>query len=296
MNTTYAARGLFGFGLLVTLIAPSARAQEPQKPVFNTPTVHARVSYDAGVYTITYRIEESTSDTVPLLSISLDIDGSGLESNRQFNPPELLSPNSTWATVIGPIGGKSSPYALWSARDSMPNPPGPGVISDGLALRCYNPPSVRQMTVEPEIEPYMDALFQYRDSQGLDFSDDEQMQIRASYARTLVTLGPLGVRPTSTPHWDTFLSDIGQAGQLGWITDSALLASIQASVVAGRQAAVAGDQVAANAKLQAVIDAIQASTPSQRTDEGYALVLYNAQALQVELPYECEPRLTAAPT
>lgn len=296
MNKVHAPNRRFAFGLLLVLTGTSATAQEPQKPIFVVPSVHARVSYDTSVYTITYRIEEPSSNTVPLWSIDLDIEGSGLERNRGYHPRELLSPNSTWLMAIGPIRGKASPFASWSTGDDMPDHPGPGVISDGLALQWYNPPSVRRMTIEPWIDAYMDAVFQYREAQGLDFGDDEQKQIQASYVRKLLTLGPLGVRRTSISHWDTFLSDIGQAGQLGWITEPGLLATIQANVASGRQAAVAGDQVAANAKLQVVIDAIQTSTPSQRTDEGYALVLYNAQALQLELPYVCEPKLTAAPT
>jgi hypothetical protein len=82
---------------------------------------------------------------------------------------------------------------------------------------------------------------------------------------------------------------------LGWISDAGLLSGIQSNLAAARQAAVAQDAATTNGKLQAVIDAISASTPSQRTSEGYALVYYNAKYLQQDIPWPCEPKLTAIP-
>ncbi len=156
-------------------------------------------------------------------------------------------------------------------------------------------PSIRKATVDPWIDDYMDALYQYRQSQGQELLDDEIWQIEGSYKRLFSTLGPLGVQPGSFEHWDVFLSDVAKAGQLGWISDAALLSGIQSNLQAARQAAVAQDAAATNAKLQAVIDAISASTPSQRTNEGYALVYYNAKYLQQNIPWPCEPKLTAIP-
>ncbi|HPA28042.1 MAG TPA: CARDB domain-containing protein, partial [Acidobacteriota bacterium] len=50
-----------------------------------------------------------------------------------------------------------------------------------------------------------------------------------------------------------------------------------------------------NQKLADIIQAIQNSTQAQRKDEFYYLVYYNADSLKENLPWPCEPKMTATP-
>lgn len=175
----------------------------------------------------------------------------------------------------------------------MVNLPVPGTSSGPFGFSAPVPPAIQECWINPRLHIYFQAYLQATGEEEFDI--DEQETIEKSYIRKLPTLSPLGVSPGSFEHWDTFISDVAKARQLGWISDAALLLGMQSNLVAARQAAVAQDPATTNAKLQAVIDAISASTPAQRTNEGYALVYYNAQYLQENIPWPCEPKLVAAP-
>jgi hypothetical protein len=143
------------------------------------------------------------------------------------------------------------------------------------------------------MDPYWDAYFQATGAQDVDLEISEGLF--KSLIRRVPTLGPLSVLPGSFEHFDTLLANLAQAAQLGWISDASLLASLQSHLTAARQAAVNGDADQLHSHLQAVLDAMNASTPAQRTQEAYALVFYNASFLQDFLPWPCEPKLVLTP-
>ncbi len=280
--------GIMSF-ILAMGIANAANAQQPVPPVFQGLSISCVVQYDGATstYTYSYSVANPASNTLNIWGVEVDL-------RNSFPDPQLNAPPG-WTADIAPFRGNAPRHADWGAGDDAIPQTIPGSTITGLTLLSQIPPSAREATIEPWIDDYMDALYQYRQSQGQELLDDEIWQIEGSYKRLLSTLGPLGVSPGSFEHWDTFLSDVGKAGPLGWISDAALLSGIQSNLAAARQAAVAQDAATTNAKLQAVIDAIQAATPAQRTNEGYALVLYNAQFLQQWISWPCEPKLTAVP-
>ena len=250
-------------------------------PTFQGVTCQATVSWDgtSGQYVYNYVLTDPPANTLAVSRLELE------------TPAGLVDPP---VQTFGPNGWFLSKAAMWGYLVNGP-PLSPGRTLSGFGLQSGIIPSIRMMKLTPDVFPYLEALLAERESHGLELAPDEQLSIQEQTVCRVTTLGPLGVQPGSFSHWDTFLSDAGKLGQLGWITDGALLSTIQTNLTAARQAALDQDQATANARLQSVIDAIQAATSSQRTGEGYALVLYNAQYLQVNLPWPCEPKLKLLP-
>ncbi|MGA9752547.1 MAG: CARDB domain-containing protein, partial [Acidobacteriota bacterium] len=278
--------------------AVSAEAQVPPPPVFDNLGVQATCVYDTQTqsYKYQYLVTNPPTNTLQLWSLDVSLGWGGSVFGAIQKPEgwdgEMSDP--TW--VDNPARFPRKPSVGWNTvgiNHTMVNPPDPGTISGPFAFSVFAPPAIRQLWASPWMDPYWDAYMQATGQDEVDLSVSVPLEL--SLIRKIPTLGPLGVTPNTYEHWDTFLANVAQAGTLGWISDATLLSGIQANLQAARQAALAQDQATVNAKLQAVIGAIQAATPSQRTPEGHALVLYNAQYLQQNLPWPCEPKLTLAP-
>lgn len=281
-------------GALASILALTVPSQAPSLPIFSNIGVQAHCAYDPGtqLYAYQYNVTNPGSNTIRIWTIDLVVD---------LSWPALTSVNAPdhWSSRVneGKEGTHLCPpaaYVTWCTSSTMPNMPEPGTTAGPFSFSIAVPPGIQECWVNPRLHLYFQAFLQ---ATGEDeFDPDEQESIEGQYIRKIQTLGPLGVFPNTFQHWDKFLTDVAKCGQLGWISDSALLAGIQSDLSAARQAALAQNQTLVSAKLQAVVGAIQASTPSQRTDEGYALVFYNAQYLQQYLPWPCEPKLTLAPS
>ncbi|MEW6758386.1 MAG: CARDB domain-containing protein [Acidobacteriota bacterium] len=167
---------------------------------------------------------------------------------------------------------------------------------EGLVLCCSIPPQIRRAVINPWVEDYLDAVYEYRQSQELEFYDDEIREFRRRYKRYMETLGPLSVPPGSFAHWDVFLSDVERAGTLGWVSDAALFAGIRENLQAARQAALQGNLSEVNAKLDLVAGAAEGASSSQMRREAKDLIVLNARYLKAHLPWPCEPKLTLEPT
>jgi len=141
----------------------------------------------------------------------------------------------------------------------------------------------------------MAELFNYRESMGEEFLDEEQFRIRDSFKIVLSTLGPLSVPSGTFEHWNVFLSDVEKAGTLGWIADAGLLSGIRADLAAARGAALQGNLSEVNAKLDRVIAAAEGASEGQMRREAKDLVVLNARYLKAHLPWPCEPKLTLEP-
>ncbi len=277
----------------LALSAAGGRAEVPP-PVFSKPLFGASVAFNAANarYAYTYSLTNPAGNTVGIRQVILDLEGADLDKTRSISVPG-------WGGIVpGDLGGgfiaRSEPIGGWSPR--LPSGPlAPAGSVSGFGLESTKPPHVRQAWIFPDLADYIQAVSSEVEGRGEEFDEDAEDAIKDKYRVELSTLGPLAVTVGSFEHWDAFIADVGQAGGLGWITDPALLSGIQTNLAAARQAAVARDYATDRAKLQAVIDAIQASTAAQRTSEGYALVLLNAQALQAAIPEPVEPKLTLTP-
>lgn len=281
---------LLSCALALVAVLPMTAQTSPPAPTFVGVTIQASVTTSAplGPFTYQYWVSNPASNGAGTWRFDVVVGQAGMSSSVVSSggwiPGQLVQVPPQTGLV------PRAPFIGWATFDGAPVS---GTTSGPFAIQSTNrPPAVSEAWIQPWIDPYLDAL---ADSEGGELLPDEVDQITLSYIRKLPTLGPLDATPGTFQHWDRFLSDTQKAGELGWISDAALLSSIVTNLQAARQAAVAQDSTTVNARLQSVIDTIKGATPAQRTEEGYDLVFYNAQYLQQSLPWPCEPKLTLAP-
>jgi hypothetical protein len=252
-------------------------------PAFQALGVTATVTSNGTQYLYSYCLSNPSSNGLGVWDIELDV-----SPLTQANKPSIAGP-SGWVFDVG-----TDAFASWGTTESAQSL-GPGSQLCGFGLNAAAPPSIRKLAIQPWLNDYLRNLRQQREAEGKDLDEDEEDTIRENYTFRTHTLGPLAATPGSFAHWDAWQADISQAKQLGWISDAALATTIETNVSAARQALLANDTATARAKLQAVIDSIQGSQPSQRTSEGYTLVFLNGQYLRDHLPTPCEPKLSLTP-
>jgi len=127
--------------------------------------------------------------------------------------------------------------------------------------------------------------YEYFDSSDIEFE----------YLRKIYSLGPSPFRIGTFQHWDKLIADVSKSKEIGWVYDNDLYGVIYQKLTIARQSAYDGDLTTVNQKLADIIQAIQNSTQAQRKDEFYYLVYYNADSLKENLPWPCEPKMTATP-
>jgi hypothetical protein len=259
--------------LTETLVIVASLATPPP-PVFQGVTVSADATLDSAGYHYSYAVTNPATNT-------LDYDFSF-----------ILGDAFASASGDGPLPCRFATYqeSLFVGWIHCGIAAAPGHTLSGLTLQSARPPAIVDGVVKG------DVWIGYIDLVPEEEMDEKQADaLVAATTLHIPTIGPTPAQPGSFAHWDRWAADLTQAGQLGWIRDATLLSAIQTNVAAARQAILANDTGTARTKLQAVIDAIQASQPSQRTSEGYALVLLNAEYLRNHLPTPCEPKLSLAP-
>lgn len=284
--TTKTASSLWLTLICLSLGVASTAYTEVAPPTLDKVAVHGEVSCDAACaeYSYTFTVANLASNGVSFWLAELNTSATqGLVPAAGFAPPG-------WGALLSEHEHAMS----WGCRDS-PGPLKPGETLVGIGLRSRALPALREMKLLPELAGYIDEVAADWAQQGKYFDSEDEIALKEKMVFRTKTLGPLGETPGSFAHWDTWQADIAQARQLGWISDTTLATTIETNVGAARQAILAGDSATARTKLQAVIDAIQASQTSQRTSEGHALVFFNAQYLRDHLPRPCEPKLRLAP-
>ena len=271
--------------LLVTSVMAftTTVAGQATPPTFSGLVVTASVSYTAPTYTYAYCVTNPGSNGLNVWDVVLSVAPLVQGANLGIVGP------SGWMTDVD-----AKSLASWTTIQPA-QPFAPGIQVCGLGLTSTAPPSVRNLAIQPWLDDYLQALYQQVDASGGYLDEDQQYEIEKGYTFRTRTLGPTGATLGSNSHWNTFQADVATAATLGWLSDSQLTATIQTNLTAARQAIIARNPTAAKAALQAIVDAINGSTPAQRTNEGYALVLYNAQYLRDHLPPPCEPKLSLAP-
>ena len=273
-----AAVALAVLALGVPALGTSVGAQPPL-PQFEGVEIRAVVSRDPitsqNIYG--YTVMNPARNSIGIMHVMVEITGTppGAECHV-FGPPDWFLHDAT-----------EDGFTMWHVKVRTAYI-APGALGEGFGLRTAALPAIRMASVKADIVGYLE-------DHDIDLDIPEVLDLHERYTLSLKTLGPLGVPVGTFEHWNTFESDLAQTAELGWISDAALLASLKGSLQAARQAVLARNGPQAIAHLQAMITAIEGSSESQRSSEGYALVNYNAESLRDHLPIPAEPRPVPVP-
>jgi hypothetical protein len=285
-------------------------AEEPPLPIFENITIWCDVSIETTPdqgdnYLYKYYEENPPTNTVDISYYRIPL---SQEDDAIFPPPDEDTPhvrsyyeNKTYISLSHSISPSEysilylPPHPYINIR-SYASPHGKAIISANV--RSYRPPTIKTIWVYPSLYDYYRAVaiargFGEESNEGAmsDFTRETDL----SYLRKVPSLGPSPAFIGSFDHWDLFISDVSKSKDLGWVTDNNLYDSIYQRLTTGRQAAYDQNLTLVNTKLQEVIDLISQSNQSQRRDEFYYLVYYNALSLKDNIPWPCEPKLTATP-
>jgi hypothetical protein len=239
-----------------------------------------------GDYQYVYSIYNPPGNTIPLSTLKIDIQG---DMRGDAQAMAISSPykwTGIWRNDHGAViwgRGKNTPDVL------------PGSSITGYGVLSHSPPLIANLQLQPLAGDYIRQVIQQRYLDHLPWTTIEEEAIKARYIINLSVLAPAPQYEPTFSHYDRWLSNTVQAGTLGWISDPALLNGIKNLQNEARQAAQALDGFTVRAKLQTIIDRIQTSGPGQRTQEGHALVYFNALFLMNSALYPCEPVLTLTP-
>lgn len=213
----------------------------------------------------------------------------GAATASMVDDAELLAPfnglKGSEVVVVGQIGPSGWNGGLnvrgnavfWAADTSFGVAPG-GSLS-GLTIRSNRPPTIRQVTLTPhwvlEVEDHADITDQLL---------EDAFVVEQSLPVTSFTLGPLDIKVGGSPHYSRLATDILRAEGLGWVTDAALVSSLQASLGTARDEVFIGNNGLALAELQNMLDLIDAAAPGVANREFRDLVTLNVEWLIERVP------------
>ena len=271
-----------------------------QSPSLSAARVQASVEIDnRDVFIYRYALENGAASTAAIWRMTIDIglpagasrpSAFGIAHGPGYFVAELSVPGRTLTTGEAIAVGLSAPQPGWrttvgpdaTARWIAVNDAArisPKQRLAGFSLASHGPPSLRQFTVAPYIDPQLapveppqpDALETERFEQEFD-------QYVESQSVTGLTLAPSALK-SMTP--DALLahlaSQVAQARRLRWISNDAMTRSVADKLQAARTA-IARSQVDASGKiLGALRTEVAALSGKGFTSEAVALMDVNVQ-------------------
>lgn len=279
-------------------------SEDPPTPVFENVGISCNVGavsdqVDGSYYLYQYSISNPVSNTLRVDAIMIPISDQGDDVIFPYDS-NMIAANYWDIRLIAP-GGTSDPMGLippypYVSLDPPHSYTEPGGLCEkpGL-LKSYSPPVVKIIWVIPYTQKYISQLSVARDEDMMDWEPGTIKGIESTFLRKIISLGPGSVRIGTFEHWDQLIADISKSKEIGWVYDNDLYTVIYQKLTTARQAAYDGDLTSVNQKLADILQVIQNSTQAQRKDEFYYLVYYNADSLKENLPWPCEPKMTATP-
>lgn len=289
--------GLIMFGWVGTLKAQQVGLLPT--PVLQGVEVQAGATYDVGQdrYTYNYTIINPASNTGEIFLIYLDLStpfSRQVRSGAGFTIPvgaitltfdEVLAMRSDPAPRVpvgmevppawaGTLGFDATAVFSTGGRTIGSDEVLPGDTQGGFVLISAGPVTLREMELTPDWVLLVDSeedVTEEMAQQARDLEDSLPLKIQ--------TLGPSWVFPGTIGHWNQLRDDLSKAIQIGWITDPALGSILESQLALAREALDARDGTLAKSRLDALIQTINQSTPSQRRPEVVDLVLLNVDQL-----------------
>src|SRR5687767_3384186 len=271
-----------------------------QSPSLSAPRLRASIDIDPrGVFIYRYALENGAASTAAIWRMTIDISlpagasrpsAFGIAHGAGYFAAELSVPRRTLATREAIAVGLSAPQPGWrttlgadaTARWVAANDAArisPKQRLGGFSLASHGPPSLRQFTVAPYIDPELapveppqpDALEAERFEQEFD-------QYVESQSVTGLTLAPSALKAvTPDAVLENLASQVAQARTLRWISNDAMTRNVTDRLQAAR-AAIARRQVDASGKiLGALRTEVAALSGKGFTREAVALMDVNVQ-------------------
>lgn len=285
---------------------PTPEPTPSYPPLVYHPQLQVQVSEEGGVFTYRYQVHNPSDSTMHvdvMLPLLYHLD----------EPRELLLMEDRLALhaiqVVEPVGREEG--LCFSGRPkaalvdpSVPDPWGVflctaspeqniGTDLEPYVLRGPHLPVVIQFWVEGNEEEFYQRWY----DAGVVGDEDEdfaQYLGRGADVRFFV-LGPNPYRKGSVNHWRRWLWSLDKGQELGWFPDQSLWQDIRQRAQQAFQAVNALQADEAKRLLRAIEALAQNAGPDQLHPHGRMLALYNARGLQEDVPYPCEPHLTAEP-
>lgn len=325
MRPTMIRTILLGFVVMFGFAQPTAWAVG----LLPTPTlqgVHtqATVTFDSStqVYDYVYTVTNPGSNSGEIWRIVIDIrtnspssftppfDASGLtirggaSSLSFFDALETVSPlelpPGQFVVAFGQQGPNGWAGGLNKAGTayfySMTGTPNiaPGSTLGGFHLQSRGFPTIRPL----HLSPYWILQLNTEDDLTPQL-EQEAKQTRESITFRTFTLAPSGMSAGSYGHWNQLRDDLTQAIQLGWIPDVTFANTLVSQLASARQALDALDGTLAKSRLTLLLQAMAASSPTQRRDEVATLIQISGTQLReatLDTPVPFEPQVTLTPT
>lgn len=155
----------------------------------------------------------------------------------------------------------------------------PGTSASGLNIQVARPPTIRQFSLTPDWVLLVDDHDLVTDQEVADGAATTQ-----SLPVTGFTLGPLDISPGGFPHYNRFSTDMRSAEFMEWVTNVALVNSLETSLGTARNEVFIGNNGLALAALQEMLDSIAAADPSTFNTEFLRLVELNVTSLMGAIP------------
>lgn len=311
IKTLFVAMACFAHAALAVGLLPI--------PVLRDVQIRAEARHDAarGWYVYSYAVSNPARNTGEIDGIEIDIQNpygtrlaaDSLTISRGGNPYDYqqqydrIKANPYWGRhlpLFVPVGLKVPPR--WNSGLKVTEVasmyPGtgddsikPGMSQGGFELTSYGLPSIRDVWFRPE------WVFMVADHDAVTLADREAAgQIEQNIKYQTVTLGPSGVDRGSFAHWNLLRDDLARAIGLGWFPDAGLANTLTIQLAAARAALDARDLYLTHQRLAVLLATISASTPAQRTSEGYGLMYFNVKAIIESTNYNTEePKVTLSP-
>lgn len=171
----------------------------------------------------------------------------------------------------------------------------PGTTMSGFTLISRGVPTIREVQVVPDWVLIVDDHDAVTEAQL-----EQAATVEENLPFTTYTLGPSSLTAFgSDDHWTQLAADIQRAANLGWITDSTLIQSLQTQLSFARQALDQNDGTLAKTRLQTVLQTMLNSSAGQRNQEIFDLVTLNVQSLissTPDTPIPFEPVYSLTPS